>query len=889
VAEDETPLPGRPQNVSPPEADAHLLAQLRDGDVEAGYRFVRDYYPAVYRYLLYLTGHRETAEDLAQETFLLAWRHLEQFQGRAPLRLWLHQIARREFLHTRRRRRVSISLDAVAELPDAHAGDWTDDAELRVLLHKLPEEQREVMILHDLEGYSSSEIARIIGMPASTVRYHLGAARAHLAEGLGQGDLVYLNEPSVPMRQWAWLPLDQMYALEARLSLGGARRRTPEAGKRAAPEDRRTLEEAMERREFLRHAAVGAAGLMLPEAEKDVIDSRLTQKATLAFKGTALSDVCERLRSEIGVHLAAGPSVADEKVTLFCKQVPLRDVMRQLSRPFGYTWLRSGTAGEYRYELVQDLRSQLLEEELRNRDRNAALLALEKEIERYRPYLDLSPDEALARAQNARPEERRLLETMAGKGWGPIQIYFRLSPQESAALRAGQTLTFHAAPEHNSHRVSGELPLPPDVSRGVLQSHREWRIARRDGQFECDTEDKLSEGLPPISVPEAQAKVILQMRQSELGQFTINDSSAGFTTPNSSSLTSGFPIAVGMSPAVEHPKNAITNARLAHDPALRPRVSVRPQHSCQLPSALSPTNGQEKEGEFSQARCTTADVLEAVHQATDLPIVADYYTWLYESGAVTIQDRPLFDALNELADAVHVRWTKDGSWLQFRSASFYDDRLKEVPNRLLARWAASRRVHAALTLDDLIEISLLPDAQLDARRMAEGAKECWGLTEWDLARSEKLRSHLRFLAGLTPGQRQEAVSATGLAFHHLSLAQQQPFITLSASAFADVRSLEELTMAALYMDYTVPGWWQWYAPGDLIGPDWPSFRPARVRERTRESALRAARQIDPKVDEAQIVPTKLDATFTYMRRDADTLRAYRVNPNSYWGRNMTTR
>src|SRR5207245_2160024 len=120
----------------------------------------------------------------------------------------------------------------------------------------------------------------------------------------------------------------------------------------------------------------------------------LSHEVTCAFRATALSDLCDRLRGDTGIQLSAGPSVADEKVTVFCERLPLRDVMRQLSRPFGYTWLRSKKeGGEYRYELVQDLKSQLLEEELRNRDRNAALLALNAEIERYRPYLDLSPDE----------------------------------------------------------------------------------------------------------------------------------------------------------------------------------------------------------------------------------------------------------------------------------------------------------------------------------------------------------------------------------------------------------------------------------------------------------------------------------------------------------------
>ena len=80
--------------------------------------------------------------------------------------------------------------------------------------------------------------------------------------------------------------------------------------------------------------------------------------------------------------------------------------------------------------------------ELRNRDRNAALVALEQEMSRYRRYLELSPDEALARAPSAPPEEKKRLENLASWGWGPIHMYFGLSPRELAILRAGQKLTF---------------------------------------------------------------------------------------------------------------------------------------------------------------------------------------------------------------------------------------------------------------------------------------------------------------------------------------------------------------------------------------------------------------------------------------------------------------
>jgi RNA polymerase sigma-70 factor (ECF subfamily) len=499
-----TEVNGPPTDDALPEADARLLAQIRAGDADAGHRFVREYYPSIYRHLLYLAGQREVAEDLTQETFFQAWRHLDRFEGRAPLRHWLHRIAHREFLRSLRSKRAQLSLEEAGDLPAPRGEAWTEAVELRELIRTLPRPQREAAVLHYLEGYACEEIAEIVGAPAGTIKYRLSAARARLQRELGEGDLTYLNEPVTPLRQWAWLPLEQMQALEARLAMGGRHSGVQAFGRSGVrglgvqdPTDRsdpsdpsdpnaRTPgcplggliaeENTMERREFLRTAAAGAAGLMLP-AEKEVIDDRLTRKVSLAVKGMALSDLCELLRTSAWVHLVAGNSVADEKVTVFCEKLPLREVMRQLSRPFGYTWLRSGTPGQYRYELGQDLRSQLLEEELRNRDRSAAFLALESEIRRYQPYLDLSPDEALARARTAPAADKPLLEHLATDGWGPIQLYFRLSPQQLAALRAGQTLTFSEGPK------PGDQPLPADLVRGILQCQRTRHIVRNNGAF----------------------------------------------------------------------------------------------------------------------------------------------------------------------------------------------------------------------------------------------------------------------------------------------------------------------------------------------------------------------------------------------------------------------
>ena len=171
-----------------------------------------------------------------------------------------------------------------------------------------------------------------------------------------------------------------------------------------------------------------------------------------------------------------------------------------------------------------------------------------------------------------------------------------------------------------------------------------------------------------------------------------------------------------------------------------------------------------------------------------------------------------------------------------------------------------------IELSDLptVEIAQLPDAQLDPGHMAEGARECGGLVEWDLARTRNLRPHLRYLAEFTPAQRQEAMSAAGLPFAKMSLPQQQQFIAHALSPDGEpFQSLEELAGAVLRVDYSQPGWYQWGDPGmahswfSWVVPIEPGLEGRRVlrpplRERTREAALAAVRRLDPRLREAAL-------------------------------------
>jgi hypothetical protein len=201
--------------------------------------------------------------------------------------------------------------------------------------------------------------------------------------------------------------------------------------------------------------------------------------------------------------------------------------------------------------------------------------------------------------------------------------------------------------------------------------------------------------------------------------------------------------------------------------------------------------------------------------------------------------------------------------------SYYDDRLKEVPNHLLNRWASAKRERGWLTLDELVEIAQLSDAQLDGKEMADGARECFGLKEWNLASNGILRSDLRYLAQFTPEQRQEMQRPSGVLLSRMSLAQQQGFISRLRSPLP-IGSMEELAGATLRVEYTQPGWFTWRMPGiwtrQWVFPLEPGAHGRRalmpsIRERTRDAALQEARRLAPQASEAVLSIMRRDPQF----------------------------
>ena len=149
---------------------------------------MEEYLPHVYRFALRLTGSRQEAEDLTQDTFLQAWRRRGRLRDADAARVWLFTIAKN--LWNDRLRQKGRRPALIEPLQENHASAAVAaDHELivredvrRVLeaMDSLPSRQREVMHLHACEGFSLGEIATVLGISPDAVKANLCEARKRL-------------------------------------------------------------------------------------------------------------------------------------------------------------------------------------------------------------------------------------------------------------------------------------------------------------------------------------------------------------------------------------------------------------------------------------------------------------------------------------------------------------------------------------------------------------------------------------------------------------------------------------------------------------------------------------------------------------------------------------
>lgn len=177
-------------------AAAPLVRRAAAGDAAAFGELYALYADAIYRHVAGAIGRREDAEDLTEQVFVKALRHIGAFRPeRSPFGGWLHTIADRLVIDFSRTHREHAPLPmepfgAAVAGPEADGGDAPGRERLRRAVAALPEEQRRVLLLRFVAGYRPEEVARLLGKRADAVRavqYRaLRALRRRLGEGAGR-------------------------------------------------------------------------------------------------------------------------------------------------------------------------------------------------------------------------------------------------------------------------------------------------------------------------------------------------------------------------------------------------------------------------------------------------------------------------------------------------------------------------------------------------------------------------------------------------------------------------------------------------------------------------------------------------------------------------------
>ncbi len=178
--------------------DELTLRRAQQGDPDAFEQLMTPLEQLIWRVCWHYTGEREAAADCGQETMIRIWQGLGKYRGECAFQTWVYRVAANccmDYLRKKKRDR-SESIEPLREQgfdpPDPKAG--TEEAavaadehrQLREMIARLPEEQREALILTQLEGVQYGEAARQLGVSEGTLKSRINRARSKLKEWLAE-------------------------------------------------------------------------------------------------------------------------------------------------------------------------------------------------------------------------------------------------------------------------------------------------------------------------------------------------------------------------------------------------------------------------------------------------------------------------------------------------------------------------------------------------------------------------------------------------------------------------------------------------------------------------------------------------------------------------------
>ena len=183
--------------------DFDLIRAINSGQTDKFHDLVKRYEQKLYNFSLRMCRDHSDAEDMIQETFLNVFKYLKNFRYETKFKNWLYKVAASTCIKKRRKSKFApdkeLSLDEFhpgneTEIPD-HVPDWALMPLDKLLNHELsstinqeilslPKKYRLVIVLRDIEGFSTAETAQILSLSPSNVKVRLHRARLYLRDKL---------------------------------------------------------------------------------------------------------------------------------------------------------------------------------------------------------------------------------------------------------------------------------------------------------------------------------------------------------------------------------------------------------------------------------------------------------------------------------------------------------------------------------------------------------------------------------------------------------------------------------------------------------------------------------------------------------------------------------
>ena len=186
--------------MSSAKTDDQLVAEFRSGDKESFEELISRYSEKAYSLASRMCRNQEDAEEVLQDVFTTVYRKLDKFQGKSSFSSWLYRVTVNASLMKLRKNRQDKSIPMEDALPDdehtlilqTSEADLSDEITLRkevssVLeeaIHKLPDDYRPVFILRDIDGLTSKEVGKILGLSIPAVKSRLHRSRLMLRRRL---------------------------------------------------------------------------------------------------------------------------------------------------------------------------------------------------------------------------------------------------------------------------------------------------------------------------------------------------------------------------------------------------------------------------------------------------------------------------------------------------------------------------------------------------------------------------------------------------------------------------------------------------------------------------------------------------------------------------------